>query len=288
MYKFKRFLKKIFTPVSIMVIPHDSKRTINFRVPSIGIVLSVFLWIFGTFYVLTATVNTIEYYQMKNKVDFYSSQFTELQKAMNMIMKADSEFRRLLSFGSKEQLLENVEAKKTTDNAGSLDMEQLREQIRKTVDTVAVVGDYLKEQKDLYAAMPRGWPVTGRVTSHYGHREDPKYGGPEFHAGIDISVPKGTPIRATADGVVSFSGWSPGNGNLVVIEHGMGYSTLYAHNSENKVAVGKRVKRGAIVSLAGATGYTTGSHLHYEVWVNGKAVNPRDYIWEDASVSEKK
>ncbi len=288
MYKFKRFLKKLFTPVSIMMIPHDSKRTINFRVPSIGIALSVFLCVAGTFYLLVATVNTIEYYQMKSRVDFYSSQFTELQKAMNMINRADSEFRRLLSFGSKEQILENVEAKKTADDAGSLDMEQLREQIRKTVDTVAVVSDYLKERKDLYAAMPRGWPVVGRVTSHYGHREDPKYGGPEFHAGIDISVPKGTPIRATADGVVSFSGWSPGNGNLVVIEHGMGYSTLYAHNSENKVAVGNRLKRGAIVSLAGATGYTTGSHLHYEVWVNGKAVNPRDYIWEDASVSEKK
>jgi murein DD-endopeptidase MepM/ murein hydrolase activator NlpD len=288
MYKVKRFLKKLFTPVSIMMIPHDSKRTINFRVPSIGILLSVFLWFAGTLYVLTATVDTIEYYQMKNKVDFYSSQFSELQTAMNMIKKADNEFRRLLSFGSKEQILENVDAKKTVDDAGSLDMEQLRNEIKKTVDTMTAVSDYLKEQKDRHGAMPKGWPVVGRVTSPYGKREDPKYGGAEFHAGIDISVPKGTPIRATADGVVSFSGWSSGNGNLVVIEHGMGYSTLYAHNSENKVAVGERVKRGAVVSLAGATGYTTGSHLHYEVWVNGKAVNPHEYILEDARVSEKK
>lgn len=288
MYKVKRFLKKLFTPVSIMMIPHDSKRTINFRVPSIGILLSIFLWFAGTLYVLTATVDTIEYYQMKNKVDFYSSQFSELQTAMNMIKKADNEFRRLLSFGSKEQILENVDAKKTVDDAGSLDMEQLRNEIKKTVDTMTAVSDYLKEQKDRHGAMPKGWPVTGRVTSPFGNREDPKYGGAEFHAGIDISVPKGTPIRATADGVVSFSGWSSGNGNLVVIEHGMGYSTLYAHNSENKVAVGERVKRGAVVSLAGATGYTTGSHLHYEVWVNGKAVNPREYILEDTRVSEKK
>ncbi|HSW63226.1 MAG TPA: M23 family metallopeptidase [Dissulfurispiraceae bacterium] len=288
MYKVKRFLKKLFTPVSIMMIPHDSKRTINFRVPSIGILLAVFLWLAGTFYVVTATVDTIEYHQMKNKVAFYSSQFSELQTAMNMIMKADSEFRRLLSFGSKEQILENVDAKKTVDNAGSLDMEQLREQIKKTTETVIAVSDYLREQKDLEGSLPKGWPVVGRVTSHYGHRQDPKYGGQEFHAGIDISVPKGTPIRTTADGVVSFSGWSAGNGNLVVVEHGMGYSTLYAHNSSNKVAVGNRVKRGAVIALAGATGYTTGSHLHYEVWVNGKAVNPRDYIWEDDRVSEKK
>ncbi|KAF0185823.1 MAG: membrane protein [Nitrospirae bacterium] len=288
MYKAKRFLKKLFTPVSIMMIPHDSKRTINFRVPSIGILVAVFLWLAGTFYVVTATVDTVEYYQMKNRVAFYSSQFSELQTAMNMIKKADAEFQRLLSFGSKERILENVDARKTTDDAGSLDIEQLRDQIRKTADTVTAVGDYLKEQKDLYSSLPKGWPVAGRVTSHYGHRQDPKYGGPEFHSGIDISVPKGTPIRTTADGVVSFSGWSAGNGNLVVVEHGMGYSTLYAHNSGNKVSVGDRVKRGNVIALAGATGYTTGSHLHYEVWVNGKAVNPRDYIWEDTRVSEKK
>lgn len=288
MYKAKRFLKKLFTPVSIMMIPHDSKRTINFRVPSIGILVAVFLWLAGTFYVVTAAVDTVEYYQMKNRVAFYSSQFSELQTAMNMIKKADAEFQRLLSFGSKERILENVDATKTTDDAGSLDMEQLRDQIRKTADTVTAVSDYLKEQKDLYSSLPKGWPVAGRVTSHYGHRQDPKYGGAEFHSGIDISVPKGTPIRATADGVVSFSGWSAGNGNLVVVEHGMGYSTLYAHNSGNKVSVGDRVKRGNVIALAGATGYTTGSHLHYEVWVNGKAVNPRDYIWEDTRVSEKK
>ncbi len=97
----------------------------------IGIVLSVFLWCAGTLYVLSAAVDTIEYYQMKNKVNFYSAQFSELQNAMNMIKKADSEFRRLLSFGNKEEVLENVDAKKTLDDAGSLNMDQLRAKSRK-------------------------------------------------------------------------------------------------------------------------------------------------------------
>jgi murein DD-endopeptidase MepM/ murein hydrolase activator NlpD len=288
MYKVKRFFKKLFTPVSIMMIPHDSKRTINFRVPSIGIVLSIFLWFAGTLYVLSATVDTIEYYQMKNQVNFYSSQFSELQNAMNMIKKADSEFRRILSFGNKGEMLENVDAKKTVDDAGSLDMEQLRSEIRKTADTVTAVSDYLKQQKDRYVAMPKGWPATGRVTSQFGYREDPKVGGREFHAGLDISVPTGTPVRSTAEGVVSYSGWSSGNGNLVAIEHGAGFTTLYAHNSATKVAVGDRVKRGDVIALAGSTGYSTGPHVHYEVWVDGKAVNPRDYIEEGQRVSQKK
>lgn len=288
MYKVKRFIRKLFTPVSIMMVPHDSKRTINFRVPSIGIVLSVFLWCAGTLYVLSAAVDTIEYYQMKNKVNFYSAQFSELQNAMNMIKKADSEFRRLLSFGNKEEVLENVDAKKTLDDAGSLNMDQLRGEIQKTVDTVSAVSDYLKQQKDRHIATPKGWPVDGRVTSNFGYREDPKKGGREFHAGMDISVPKGTLVRATADGVVSFSGWSSGNGNLVAIEHGAGFTTLFAHNSENKVAVGDRVKRGDVIALAGSTGYSTGSHVHYEVWVDGKAVNPGEYMGEEKRVSQAK
>jgi len=270
-----------------MLIPHDSKRAVNFRMPSLAIALSVFLWFAGTLYVLTVAVDTIEYYQMRSKLAAYTAQVSELQAAMNMIKKADQEFRRLLSLGSREQILENVDAKKSVDDAGSLDMELLREQIKKTVDTVSSVSTYLTEQKDKYRATPAGWPVSGKVTSVFGYREDPKYGGREFHSGIDVSVPSGTPVKSTADGVVSFSGWSSGNGNLVVVEHGFGLSTLYAHNSVIKVAVGDRVKRGTVISLSGSTGYSTGPHVHYEVWVDGKAVNPRDFIGEDRYVVQK-
>jgi murein DD-endopeptidase MepM/ murein hydrolase activator NlpD len=278
MYKIKRLLKKMFMPVSIMMVPHDSKRTINFRVPSVGIIFSILLWCVGSLYILSIAVDTMEYYQMKNKFNFYAAQFSELQKAMIMIKKADTEFRRLLSFQNKEEILNNVDSNKTLDDAGSLNIEQIRAEIQKTIDTVTSVSDYLKQQKDRYNAMPKGWPVNGRITSPFGSRQDPKMGGAEFHAGVDISVPKGSPVQVTADGVVSFAGWSAGNGNLVVIEHGVGFTTLYAHNSAIKVAVGDRVRRGDIIALAGSTGYSTGSHVHYEVWVNGKAVNPVGYL----------
>lgn len=280
MYKLKRFFKKLFSPVSIMMIPHDGKRTINIKVPSIGIVFSVAMWLIGSIYVVSMAINTIEYYNMKSSLDYYSSQFTELKGTINTLQKAENEFKRILSFGNKKAILENVEIKVNTQDAGSLDMETLKRQISNTVKSVEGIQKFLQEQRDLYNSTPMGWPVRGRVTSEYGQRENPKYGGREFHSGIDISASVGTSVKSTADGVVSFSGWSQGNGNLVVVEHGLGFSTMYAHNSALRVVVGQKVKRGEVLAYVGSTGNTTGPHLHYEVWNNGKATNPHSYMRE--------
>ncbi|MBF0327542.1 MAG: M23 family metallopeptidase [Nitrospirae bacterium] len=288
MYKLKHFLKKLFTPVSIMMIPHDGKRTINIKVPSIGIVLSAALWLIGSVYVVSMAIDTIEYYNMKNSLNYYSSQFTELKGTINTLQKAESEFKRILSFGSKSAILENVEKKVNTQDAGSIDMETLKRQIENTVKSVDGIQTFLQQQRDLYHSTPMGWPIKGRVTSEYGQRENPKYGGREFHSGIDISAPVGTSVKSTADGVVSFSGWSQGNGNLVVVEHGLGFSTMYAHNSALRVVVGQKVKRGEVLAYVGSTGNTTGPHLHYEVWNNGKATNPYVYLREAQDVSKAK
>ncbi|MBI3593270.1 MAG: M23 family metallopeptidase [Nitrospirae bacterium] len=288
MYKLKRFLKRLFTPVTIMLIPHDSKRTINIKLPSIGVISSVILWMVGSVYVVAIAINTIEYYQMKSKLSFYTAQFSELKSTISTLKKAEAEFERLLSFRNKDKILENVDNKFNTNDAGSIDMAILKEQIKKSVDSVGAIKDFLKEQKDVYMATPKGWPIQGRITSDFGQRENPKHGGLEFHSGIDISTPSGTPVKATADGIVSFSGWSAGNGNLVVIEHGFGYSTFYAHNSSVVASVGRRVKRGDIIAYSGSTGNSTGPHLHYEVWSNGKAVNPRQFIMEAKNVSKEK
>ncbi|MDI6763489.1 MAG: M23 family metallopeptidase [Thermodesulfobacteriota bacterium] len=147
-----------------------------------------------------------------------------------------------------------------------------------TMETVGEMRDYLSQQRDLYRSTPRGWPVDGRITSPYGRREHPKSGDDEFHGGVDISTVPGMPVRATADGIVSFSGWSGGSGNLVVIEHGFRFSTFYAHNKMVNVKVGQKVKRGDIISYTGSTGNSTGPHLHYEVWREGHPVNPGSYL----------
>lgn len=117
-----------------------------------------------------------------------------------------------------------------------------------------------------------GWPVSGPVTSSYGAR----WG--RMHEGIDIAVGEGTPVHAAAAGTVIYAGWMGGYGNLVVVDHGNGLSTAYAHNSSLAVAVGQSVAAGEVVSYSGNTGNSTGPHVHFEVRANGSAVDPLGYL----------
>nr|WP_174826717.1 M23 family metallopeptidase [Ruegeria arenilitoris] len=117
-----------------------------------------------------------------------------------------------------------------------------------------------------------------RFTSGFGTRRDPKTGGRRMHNGVDFAGAQGTDIFATADGVVTHAGWQSGFGRLVKIRHAFGIETLYAHNTKIRVKVGQRVSRGDHIADMGSTGRSTGTHLHYEVRVNGKPVNPMTYI----------
>ena len=117
-----------------------------------------------------------------------------------------------------------------------------------------------------------------RFTSQFGFRRDPKTGGRRMHKGVDFAAGSGTPLYATADGVVTHSGWSSGYGRLVKIQHDFGVETRYAHMSKLRVKVGQRVSRGQLIGDMGASGRVTGVHLHYEVRVGGKAVNPMIFI----------
>ncbi|MEY8840449.1 DUF5930 domain-containing protein, partial [Cribrihabitans sp. XS_ASV171] len=117
-----------------------------------------------------------------------------------------------------------------------------------------------------------------RYTSGFGSRRDPKTGGRRMHNGVDFAGAHGTDIHATADGVVTHAGWLSGFGRLVKIEHAFGIETYYAHNTKLRVKVGQRVSRGDHIADMGSTGRSTGTHLHYEVRVNGRPVNPMIYI----------
>jgi Membrane proteins related to metalloendopeptidases len=129
------------------------------------------------------------------------------------------------------------------------------------------------------ARMPFGEPVTApRYTSAFGPRRDPINGRRGFHEGLDIAGRSGTPIRAAADGVVSFSGWMRGYGRVVKIRHDFGFETVYAHLRRARVSVGQTVARGARIGDMGNTGRSTGTHLHYEVRVEGKPVDPMRFI----------
>ena len=128
-------------------------------------------------------------------------------------------------------------------------------------------------------AIPSTQPVRGTsLTSGYGVRSDPFRGRAAMHAGIDLAAPIGTPIYATADGFVQRSEWAGGYGNLVELNHGRGIQTRFGHLSKSLVRAGQRVKRGELIAYMGSTGRSTGSHLHYEVRIDGKAVNPIPFM----------
>ncbi len=121
------------------------------------------------------------------------------------------------------------------------------------------------------------WPANGEVTSRYGWRTHPIYGSRRFHAGVDIGAGNGATIRAATSGKVIHAGPSSGYGNLVVIDHGNGFSTAYAHQSRIKVSNGQKVSRGDVVGYVGSTGNSTGPHLHFETRINGDTVDPMKY-----------
>jgi len=137
---------------------------------------------------------------------------------------------------------------------------------------------FLESQKILLASTPSIWPTKGWMSSRFGYRVSPFTGQKEFHKGIDISTRMNAPIIAPADGIVSHVGWDHGYGRVLMIEHGYGVKTKYAHLQKALVKKGQHVKRGETIALVGSTGRSTGPHLHYEVHLNRVAVNPLRYI----------
>lgn len=137
---------------------------------------------------------------------------------------------------------------------------------------------FLHEQKSILAATPSIWPVKGWITSGFGPRESPFSSGVEFHKGIDIATRYGKEVLATADGLVIDASYHSQDGNLVRIDHGHGLVTAYCHLSKITAKYGMRVKRGDVIGYVGDTGRSTGSHLHYAVFVNRVPVNPQRYL----------
>jgi murein DD-endopeptidase MepM/ murein hydrolase activator NlpD len=150
------------------------------------------------------------------------------------------------------------------------------------------IAQFIKNKEQLLAATPAIQPVSNsdlkRVASGFGYRVDPVYKTVKFHAGLDFTAPQGTPIYATANGVVSTAGnLGNGFGNHVVIRHGYGYETLYGHMFRIKVRNGTQVKRGEIIGWVGNTGKSTGPHCHYEVHKNGRVMDPVYFFYNDLS-----
>lgn len=163
------------------------------------------------------------------------------------------------------ETLTSLEQEMAARRASLVALRQQLEEERKALPAPGVAGGII----------PAIWPASGDVSSPYGLR----WGGTDFHPGIDIANDMGTPICATADGTVVVAGWNSGGyGNMVDIDHGNGITTRYGHAMQVLVSEGQTVRRGQVIALMGSTGYSTGPHVHYEVRLNGQAVNPASYL----------
>lgn len=218
------------------------------------------------------------------------------REALLRVAKMEAELRRMLKFKSEKALLKgqavggptDEDVKKLAELLEAAPEEAVRDVERSMVDLMQAARErekrfdeirrYVRKRSTLLASRPTVWPVRGWISSGFGDRNNPVTGKGSFHSGVDIANDNGSPIRATADGTVSFAGWEGGYGKLVVLNHGNGFSTYYGHLSEIKAGVGQRVARGQVIGRMGATGNTTGPHLHYEIRLYGASVDPAKYM----------
>lgn len=170
-----------------------------------------------------------------------------------------------------------------SDSPGAAGLGSIEERAAALDSQLGQVSDQLERNLGLISATPAIWPVRGLITSRFGHRRDPITGQSALHSGLDISAPPGKPVKATAAGVVTQIQQVGPLGRAVFVAHGFGITTVYGHLSRTSVTPGQRVERGGIVGLVGNTGRSTGYHLHYEVQVNGKPVDPTAYILDSGS-----
>jgi murein DD-endopeptidase MepM/ murein hydrolase activator NlpD len=166
------------------------------------------------------------------------------------------------------------------------DRGDVRDELSRLISTVREEGEnlrslerFLSRASKVLASLPSRWPLRGPVNSDFGKRLSPWAPNSEFHSGMDIGVPIGTPLHAPAPGAVVFAGRHPEYGITVIIDHGNDTKSLYGHLSRLNVATDEKVGRGQMIALSGNTGRSSGPHLHYEIQVKGQPVNPHSYLW---------
>jgi len=202
-------------------------------------------------------------------------------RQLDSLRETDARVRQLANFDALPQDIPvAVGGLVEVDSVATLDVvqqqiNQLQIDIELRKQRQEGVRNLINDQISLSRSTPKGWPTKGWLTSYFGMRKSPFSGKMVMHEGLDIAANTGTPVIATADGVVSRVKYSPGYGKVLILDHGYGYRTIYAHNSKILVKSGQRIMRGDIVAKVGNTGRSTGSHLHYELLLNGVPIDPR-------------
>ena len=271
-----------------------------------GIVIGIlFLYLFLTFFPSPREKQLLrEKTSLESQLEVLNNQVDQMQVVMTDLQQRDDNLYRVL-FGAEpiplsvrqgaqrkidyyEQLAQMTNSELAADL--SLKVDLLEKEIYVQAKSYDEVAQMAKEQEIRMENIPAIQPVMNkdlkRVASGYGMRIDPVYHVRKFHQGMDFTAPTGTEVFATGNAKVSFVGWKQGYGNTVILDHGFGYQTLYAHLYKALVRKGQKVRRSDIIALVGNTGKSTGPHLHYEVRLNGRPVDPRNYYFYDLSPEE--
>lgn len=294
---------------TLMIVPHHGKSVLSIRIPmkfikytavTLGICLAI---LSGTMLNYRYQANIAA--QEKNELDQLrivsskqqvelqelSKATADLQQDMNRLNQLDKDLRHIVNSEDNVDTSRSAPPRLTNYNGqggpgiqpNAADLKNLVQELKAAANerenSLLNLKSSLTEKKERIAATPSIWPTNGEVTSRFGWRSSPwGSGSGDWHPGIDIANDMGTPIIAAADGTVVSSSWYGGYGNMVEIDHGNGIITIYGHNSQNLVTPGQQVKKGQLIAHMGSTGYSTGPHLHYEIRVNGTAVNPSSFL----------
>ena len=292
--------------ISIMIIPH-AKKVKNIVIPqwlpkaSLGLLITLSVALF--LYVGKTTT-----YQLKLKADSknkasiidHLEEESEIKKeelnnlkshTRELEQKTEVVNEKLMEIEKLQRTLEKMAGISSPSRGGSLGPEVSLKglNVENSMDILSEVLDDkrleleifiedLEVQFEYLESVPDLRPTSGRISSKFGNRKNPFGSGIRFHQGVDIANSRGTNIVAAAKGTVTFAGYKGGYGKAIIINHGHGYTTLYAHNNSISVNVGDKVDKGDIISKMGSTGRSTGSHLHFEIHKNNKPIDPMNII----------
>ena len=271
-----------------------------------GIILGiVFLFLFLTFFPSPREKQLQrEKEALQAQLSTLSQQVDQMQLVMVDLQQRDDNLYRVLfgaepiplsiRQGTQRKISYYEDIARMTNNQLSADLtlkvDVLEKELYVQSKSYDEIIEMAKNQEIRMENIPAIQPVLNkdltRVASGYGMRIDPVYHVRKFHQGMDFTAPTGTEVFATGNAKVKFSGWKQGYGNTIILDHGFGYETVYAHLYKSLVRKGQKVRRSDIIGLVGNTGKSTGPHLHYEVRLNDRPVDPRNYYFYDLSPEE--
>jgi len=294
---------------TIMIIPHSEKKSVVLNVPVyIFKVLSIILVMASVFSIMFikqyydyrdeakyAQRSKIENKSLTREFASVAKDAIELREKVARIEELDQQIRKEHDFDPTQSYFSKENKLALANDEGSDDkskvtassviaqeaqgaVQVIKESLPLREESLEDLQTKLQERNQELGAIPSIWPTNGKMASGFGYRKDPFTYRTEFHTGIDISNRSGTPIYATADGKIVHAKYDGGYGNSILINHRNGINTRYGHLSRFAVKYGQEVKKGQLIGYMGTTGRSTGPHLHYEVIINSKTIDPYKYL----------